>query len=337
MKKFLKKSMNNIFGTSKKIKNLIAEASAVLLVCHQNPDGDALGSLCAFMNYFEAVGKKYRAFCSGRISSSFLFLPGIEKISTDFAGVKLLEYDLIIILDAGDFRQTGLEEQFNGLLDLKEAKGLRQPVIVNIDHHLTNEYFGDVNLVIESASSTAEIIYENFKDVIRIDREIATALLLGIFTDTGHFSNPATTISSLEVASSLLQKGARMRLIVDNVLKNKSVFNLKIWGKIFSRLIKNKKLGLVVALISYKDFSDNEFDEEAVEGLTNFLNHLENTKAVLVLREKEGEIKGSLRTTTDSIDVSRLARLFGGGGHQRAAGFTIKGSFRETADGWRVM
>ena len=90
-------------------------------------------------------------------------------------------------------------------------------------------------------------------------------------------------------------------------------------------------------MISYKDFSENKFDEEAVEGLTNFLNCLDNTKVVMVLREKEGEIKGSLRTTNDSVDLSRLAKLFGGGGHRRAAGFTIKGSLQKTADGWRVI
>lgn len=321
--------MNNIL----KIKNLIANASSILLICHQNPDGDAIGSLCVFINHFEAVGKKYKAFCSGKISSSFYFLEGVEKIQTN-QDFKLDEYNLIIILDCGDLRQTGLQSVFEEMLQKRLTE---RPIVVNIDHHITNEYFGDINLVIENASSTAEIIYENFKDILKIDRKIATALLLGIFTDTGHFSNPATTISSFQVASALLKAGGRLKLIIDNIFRNKSVSDLKIWGKIFSRLIENKKFGLAIALIFREDFAGNEFDDGAVEGLTNFLNHLEGARVVLVLREKEGEIKGSLRTTDDSIDVSRLARLFGGGGHQRAAGFTIKGSLRETADGWKVM
>lgn len=328
--------MDNSFEISKKIKILISQASSILLISHQNPDGDALGSMCFFINYLESIGKNYRAFCLNKISFSFDFLAGIEKISSNFEKIKLSEYDLIIILDAGDFRQIGLEKQFKDLLALKKEKKMTRPVIVNIDHHLTNEYFGDLNLVDKDASSTAEIIYKNFKDGL-ITRENATALLSGIFTDTGHFSNPATTAASLEIASSLLKKGARLNSIVNNILKNKSVSNLKIWGKIFSELIKNSKLDLIVAMISYKDFGENKFDEEAVEGLTNFLNCLDNTKVVMVLREKEGEIKGSLRTTNDLIDLSRLAKLFGGGGHRRAAGFTIKGSLQKTDDGWKVI
>ncbi len=328
--------MNNFSEISKKISILINQASSILLISHQNPDGDALGSLCFFINYLESIDKNYFAFCLGKISSSFGFLDGIEKISSDFSKVKLSNYDLIIILDAGDFRQIGLEKQFNDLLNFRKEGKISWPVIVNIDHHLTNEYFGDFNLVDKDASSTSEIIYENFKDVFRINRDTATALLLGIFTDTSHFSNPATTSASLEIASSLLKKGARLNLIAANVLKNKSFFSLKLWGKIFSELIRNKRLDLIIALISYKDFSDNEFNEEAVEGLTNFLNCLD-ARAVIVLREREGEIKGSLRTTSDSIDLSKLAKLFGGGGHKKAAGFTIKGSLQRTKDGWKVI
>ena len=111
--------MNNFFEISKKIKILIKRASSILLISHQNPDGDALGSLCFFISYLESIGKNYCAFCLNKISFSFDFLAGAEKISSDFEKNKLSDYDLIIILDAGDFRQIGLEKQFKDLLTLK--------------------------------------------------------------------------------------------------------------------------------------------------------------------------------------------------------------------------
>jgi phosphoesterase RecJ-like protein len=323
-----------MINLNKKIISLIKDSSFPLLICHANPDGDALGSICAFINYFEKIGKKYQAFCFGKISSTFKFLTGIEKICQDQKYLNFKNHDLIIVLDCGDLKQTGVEEQFKNFLKQREFETFN-PTIINIDHHVTNEYFGDINLVAKKASSTSEIIFVYFKDFFDIDVNIATSLFLGIFTDTSNFSNPATTTVSFQTAASLLAQGAKVQVIKENILKNKTLNHLKAWGKAMENLIENKKFGIAVTLVSSNDF-DNYLNEELLEGFTNFLNNLSGVKAVLVLREKEGEIKGSLRTTCDSIDVSRLARLFGGGGHQRAAGFTIRGKLVKVKDGWKV-
>jgi len=313
-----------------KLQQSILGAKKILIITHQKPDGDALGSGLAFAKFLETLEKENSFFALGPISTSANFLPGRRKIKSNLNELFLTDYDLIIILDCGDLKQTGIEEKLRALPPALP--------IVNIDHHQTNENFGLVNIVDTETSSTAEIIFSIFEKLkFPVDKETATCLLTGLITDTANFSNPATTFASLEVAGQLLGRGARLGEISTNVLKNKSLATLKFWGKILSRLTENKKLGIVTTVITKKDLNLYNLNEEALEGVTNFLNNLKGAKMVLVLKTIEpGKIKGSFRTTTDGVDVSRLAKIFGGGGHQKAAGFTIPGELVKIGDGWKV-
>ena len=171
-----------------------------------------------------------------------------------------------------------------------------------------------------------------------IDKYIATALLTGIVTDTAHFSNPATSANSLKIAGELLRAGANLNLIRGWTLKNKKIAALKIWGKVLSRLYKNEEYNMAITAFAASDMVEGNLLDEEVEGLSNFLNHLGGAKIMLLLREKEdGTIKASLRTTASDVDVSKIALAFGGGGHAKAAGFTIKGKLVEENGGWRVI
>jgi phosphoesterase RecJ-like protein len=313
-----------------KIKQTILGAKNILVLTHQKPDGDALGSSLAFGKFLETLDKENTIFSLGPITPTADFLPGRQKVKTDPAKLNLAAFDLIAILDCGDFKQTGLE---------KELRALPENFpIINIDHHRTNENFGLINIVDPDSSSAVEIIFNLLKQLdFPIDKDTATCLLTGLITDTANFNNPATTFASLEAAGELLSRGARLGEISANVLKNKSLSVLKFWGEILSRLTENKKLGVVTTVITRDDLNLANLGEEALEGVTNFLNNLKGAKMVLVLKAiEDGKINGSFRTTTPGIDVSRLAKMFGGGGHAKAAGFTIPGKLVKIGEEWRV-
>jgi len=192
--------------------------------------------------------------------------------------------------------------------------------------------------VIKEASSTSEIVYKFLNHFnFEINKNIATCLLTGILTDTGNFTNGATTVSALKIASDLLIRGARFNQITFSTSKNKSLAILKLWGRILSRLEEND-LGVVFTVITLKDLEESELDREALEGVANFLNNLAGLRIILVLKEEEnGFIKGSLRSNDDVLDVSEIAKFLGGGGHKKAAGFTIKGQLVEVDGKWKVV
>ena len=316
--------------TINKIEQTIAGAKKVLVLTHQKPDGDAFGSSLAFGKFLDALEATHDIFALGPLSSAANFLPGVKKIKSNPAELSFSNYDLIIILDCGDFKQPGFEAELNSLP--------KNTAVINIDHHRTNENFGTINLVDPDAASTTEIIFNLFEEIkFPIDSDVATLLLTGLVTDTSNFSNPATTFASFEAAGRLLSHGARLGEISANVLQNKSLDVLKFWGTILSRLTENKELGVVTTVITKEDLDLANLDEEALEGVTNFLNNLKGAKMVLVLKALEdGKIKGSFRTTTEGIDVSRLAKAFGGGGHAKAAGFTIPGKLVKIEGGWKI-
>lgn len=323
--------MTELFPIFQKIKEEIDKAGEIIVITHQNPDGDALGSLLGMGHYLKQAGASYTLFCVSPAPEYLKFMPNLDTITTDEKTLLGKQYDLIIILDSGDLEYAGVSEQFHRL------KGL--PIVINIDHHPTNKYYGHLNLVDPKASSTAEIVY-HFLDYFRlpIPKDVATSLLTGILTDTGSFSNLSTTPSSLEAASRLMGAGAQVKKIIANTFQNKTLNQLQLWGRALSRLKQDRQTGIITTILTQKDFQELHIDEDSSEGISNFLNSVGEAKAIIVLREKsDGTIKASLRTTQPDVDVSKLAKFFGGGGHKKAAGFTIKGKIVETDSGWQVV
>lgn len=314
----------------KKIYFQLTQAENILLVIHQRPDGDAWGSVLAFTESLKKLRKKYSIFCKNFsfFSPSNLFLT--ETVISDIKEI-FKPFDLIFVFDSSDFKHAGIENLIPNLIP--------KPILINIDHHISNLNFGDINLIDSSAAATTEIIYKFFKNFkIKISKSIATNLLLGIITDTNYFTNPNTTLECLKIAAELLTLGARLPQINNSVLKNKSLETLKLWGRIFSRLSFNKNLKITTTIITLKDLKDFQLDTEAIEDISNFLNNLSDIKISLILREQEdGTIKGSLRTNDELLDLTKFAKILGGGGHKKAAGFTIKGRLEKIKEGWKVV
>ena len=294
-----------------------------MLVMHQQPDGDAAGACLALAHYLDTIEKPHTCFCIDELSPTYRFLPGINKIQTHESHwhPERVLFDLVIVVDAGDLRYAGIADYIDQLD--------HDFMIINIDHHATNEHYGDHNLVVTTASSTCEIVHDLLHSIDVLNKDMATCLMTGLVTDTGGFTNLATTSSAIDAASKLLLKGANMKHITNKTLQNRSYTTLKLWGRALERLTPSPS-GVVVTYITQQDIQECEADKEAVEGVANYLNSLDeqtDAKAVLLLSEREpGVIKGSLRTTHPLIDVSKLATLLGGGGHKKAAGFTIPGT-----------
>lgn len=313
------------------ILDQICKANHILLISHEKPDGDTLGASLALSNFLTKQGKRHKHFCADPHPEYFNYLPRIEYLSNNYQKINLNEHDLIITIDCGDIRRTKIHD------DLIKYKN--KFVLINIDHHISNDHFGHYNMVIPEASSTSEIIYQFFAyHNIEIDKYIATSLLTGILTDTMSFTNAATTQDSLIIAAELLKKGGKINKIVQKVSQNKNLNSLKLWGKVLSRLQYNSQYNFAYTVITQKDLQQNKITaEEARDGLANFLSTIEDVDFILVLTEEEKNlIKASLRTTKDHINVAEMANAFGGGGHPKAAGFSAKGKLIKTLEGWQV-
>lgn len=319
-------------NTASQFINLINQRSNILIICHNKPDGDTLGSSLAFAHYLDKIGKKHTHYCIDVPASYYSYLPKIESMKH---GEKpdIHKFDLVICFDHGSIHQSGHAD------DLKRYKeSSLETRLVNIDHHFSNEEFGDLNILDFDASSTSEVIYNIFRTCnILIDRNMATCLMTGLIYDTSNFTNSATKESSLSCASHLASCGASIPSINEKVIKTKNIPSLNIWGEVFSRLQINPKYHIAYSIIRKEDLIQEGVNKEALDGMVNFLQGLKDVKAVMLLTEdKDGWLKGSLRTIHDDVDVNALAKLWGGGGHKKASGFKVKAEIMEQEGFWSV-
>lgn len=315
----------------KKIQSKIEEAKSILILSHQNPDGDAMGCLTAFCQYAHSLRKNYWAFCEQMPPKNFRFLPFREKISnTPF--IPLETVDLAMVFDCSDLSRIGNKDI------LKELSVHKTPII-NIDHHHTNTSFGIINIVLPEASSTSEILYRYFQETqFSLNKNLAFSLLYGIVSDTNTFTNHNTTPETLEISAQLLRSGTPLATVIEGMYKNKNVRLLKRWGRVLSQIYINKKFHGAVAILPLDEKNKEEDDPTETEGLTDYLKALCDVKWAIVIKEMRGGlIKGSIRTNSDLIDVSKLATLLGGGGHRKAAGFTISGKLAEVEGRWKII
>jgi len=256
-----------MYRISKQIHNKIIDAKHILLIPHQNPDGDALGSLTAFKQYLHKIDKPHTAFCVTDVPQNFRDLHHVDSISSDQSIWQNPNIDVVIVFDSGDLHYAGIDKYI--------AKLPKQVYIINIDHHATNENYGHLNMVITSSSSTAETLYNFFKhNDIEIDNKMATSLLAGLVTDTDFYTNGATSLSSLQITSKLISLGGDFALIKDIIFKNKTINVLKLWGIVLSRLKKHQEIDLVYTYLTQEDLDTYGVSESISDGISNFLNNL---------------------------------------------------------------
>lgn len=293
-------------------RQAVEAAQTVLVVTHVGPDGDALGSLTAVGQALSRLGKEVTLACESDIPARFDYLPVIDRVVRR-PDTRVI-FDLLIALDCGDEQRMG--EVFTQLPDPK-------PTIINIDHHITNTYFGDLNWVAD-CPSTAEMVYNLFNDLgWEIDRGIAMSLLTGVVTDTLGFRTPNVTPATLRTASALMEAGADLPLITMQTLNLKPLSTLRLWQIGLNQM--QIEDGLMWTSITSRDREMIGYRNDSSSGLVNLLADVNRVAIGVVLMEMEdGTIRVGFRSRPP-YDVAQLAQKLGGGGHPQAAGCTMEG------------
>lgn len=291
-------------------KKIIDASKTIYIVGHKNPDGDCIGSTFGLYFAFKKYGKEAKVIMP-KYSDSFNFLPEIE---TAVSSVEEEEYDLLITVDSSSMDRLAMSEE-----DFKKAKK-----IMMFDHHEESAPFGDYRYIDATRPATAEIIYQ-FIDFLKIpiDQTIATYLYTGIMTDTGSFNYESTKPSTLLIASKLLETGIDFAYICKRLNDTMKEAKLKLIAKTIDRMEVYFDGKLRYSYVDYDTIEKLGLDEEDAEGMTNYLRKVEGTEvAVYVRGKKDGTAKVSLRSG-GQVDVSKIAIQFGGGGHKRAAGYSM--------------
>ncbi len=312
--------MSEIFPQFDEAKKLMNAAQRIVIISHRNPDADAVGANLALREILESKGKTVRSACIDPPPQDCDFLVKRYPYIDDF---NLNEFDLVITVDCGAHQLVGFHERMPELLKHKVP-------MINIDHHPSNDNFGTVNIVMPETPSTCFILYLMFSYYQwDITSTMATAMLHGLYYDTGSFMHSNTDAHTLRVASRLKALGGNHEICVKKQFHTSSIEKLRLWGKALSRLSMNKKEAAVTA-ITQDDLASTQSTFNDISGLINYLNQVPEAKfCVLLCEDDKGNIKGSFRTQREDIDLTAIAGLFGGGGHKKAAGFTMPGRLVE--------
>lgn len=299
--------------TIEKAKAALNAAQQVIILSHERPDGDAVGSLLALTLSLERAGKNATPVLFEGVPSRFRFLPGADKVTSDIPSGG----DLLILVDAADLQRTGFPIETLP----------RQPDI-NIDHHPTNTDFAILNIVNHKASATTEILYDIIPQLgLEIDTEVATNLMTGLITDTIGFRTDNVTPRTLEIASELVGLGAPMAEIYSRTLNQRSFVSAQYWGKGLSRL--ERENGILWTSLTIEDRNAVGYPGSDDADLVNLLATIKGNQVVLIfVEQKGGKVKVSWRSR-QGVDVAAIAFSFGGGGHEQAAGATIEGEMQE--------
>jgi phosphoesterase RecJ-like protein len=294
------------------------EARRVLMPTHQNVDADGLASPLAIMHALSQCGIDVLPVISdGQLPQSLRFLPGIERVCV-YGQDTLPEYDLICLADCSDRRRLG------AFYSDDESRIDGPTPIINIDHHVTNDRFGVVNIVEPMAASTAEIVAELLKLWgTRLTAPIAQCLLAGIYGDTLGLRTEATTSRTMRTAAELVDAGANPVPIVDALFRLKPKSTVCLWERALNRVQWTG--ALIWTELTDEILSSCGAQPDQAEGLVNFLAGTEGSRAAAILYPAENGWRVSMRSLSEEVDVAKIASEFGGGGHPRAAGCTIIG------------
>lgn len=291
----------------------LGDASEVALATHVNPDGDALGSLLAIALGLTKLGKKVHpslGASENKIPASYAFLPGVDRL---VAADEVPPTPAFVALDCGAADRLG------GLEDVARASDC----LINIDHHPGNESFGTLNVVVPTASSTAELVTRLLEDLgVALDNDIATCLYVGVVTDTGRFQYENSSPDTLRLAADLIAYGVHVPTIALEVFESSPFGYLKLLGHVLERATLFEDERFVYSWITLADLEDTGTTLADTEKLIDAVRGTRDADVAAVFKEQEdGKFRVSLRSKRP-VSVGEIARAHGGGGHELAAGFT---------------
>jgi phosphoesterase RecJ-like protein len=311
------------------IADALREHDRFLVVTHENPDGDALGSLLAVTLTLRSLGK-----------DAVMYLAAGAPLPREYGFMPL-----------GDLRREPPADAAERVLlsvDCAKAERISDPetvaqarLILNLDHHHDNTRFGSINLIVPDASSTGEVLRDVMRELgVELTPELAEPLYIAIVTDTGRFQYSNTTPKALRLAAELVEAGADLHAVFQQVYETVELAKLKLLARLLERAAVLEGGRIIVSHLVRSDFVDAGASEPYSEGLVDYLRAVEGAELAVFIREQMGSgahgYKGSLRASVDELDVSVIARRFGGGGHRQAAGFETDDTLAEIVETVRI-
>jgi phosphoesterase RecJ-like protein len=304
----------------------LREHDRFLVVTHENPDGDALGSLLAMTLALRDLGK-----------DAVMYLAAGPPLPREYAFMRLdglvrelpedLEDRVLVAVDCAKADRMGPDTS-----PVDRAK-----LVVDIDHHHDNTRFGDFNLIVADASSTGEVLRDVLRELdVELTPEIAEPLYIALVTDTGRFQYTNTTPKALRLAAELVEAGADVHQVFQQVYESVEFAKLKLLARALDRARVLEGGNIVVSHLLRTDFSEVGAAEPYSEGIIDYLRAVEGAEMAALIRESPRDDgpthRVSLRASIDELDVSAIARIFGGGGHRQAAGFSSDASVDEITE-----
>lgn len=306
--------MNNSLDA---ICRVFREKDRFLIACHENPEGDAIGSELALALALRKMGKTVTVLNADPVPGNLMFLPGADSVVREQDGSR---YDVAVVVDCGSAERTGRVQ--------KEI--LKPPVLVNIDHHRTNGGCGEYCLIDPDAAATGMLVYRILSAMgVEIGYDVAINIYVAILTDTGSFHYSNSSPEAFHIAGEMIRRGIDPWAVAEQVYETQSTDRLRLLGRVLSSLeiAAGGKIASITTM--KKDLSDFSAGKDSLEGFINYPRSILGVEVAVAFREEDGgEIRVSFRSK-GRVDVSAVALAFGGGGHRNAAGCAVRGPFAE--------
>ena len=304
-------------GDFSAICRVLREKERFLIACHENPEGDAIGSELALALALRKMGKTATVLNADPVPANLLFLPGADSVVFAEDGSK---YDVAVVVDCGSPERTGRVAQ----------ELLKCPLLVNIDHHRTNGDLGELSLIDPDAAATGLLIHRVLSAMkYEIGLDVATNLYVAVLTDTGSFHYGSSSPEAFEVAGEMVRRGVDPWAVAEQVYETQSAQRLRLLGRVLDSLDVSSD-GRVACITSLcEDLREFASGKDALEGFINYPRSIVGVEVAVSFREEEGGVIRVSFRSKGRVDVSAVAARFGGGGHRNAAGCSVPGTLAD--------
>jgi phosphoesterase RecJ-like protein len=304
-------------GDLSAICRVLREKERFLIACHENPEGDAIGSELALALALREMGKTATVLNADPVPSNLLFLPGSDTVVFAEDGSK---YDVAVVVDCGSPERTG-----------RVAQELRKcPLLVNIDHHRTNGDLGELSLVDPDAAATGLLIHRVLSAMkFEIGLDVATNIYVAVLTDTGSFHYGSSSPEAFEVAGEMVRRGVDPWAVAEQVYETQSAHRLRLLGRVLDSLDVSSDGRVACITTMREDLREFASGKDALEGFINYPRSIVGVEVAVSFREEEGSVFRVSFRSKGRVDVSAVAARFGGGGHRNAAGCTVPGTLAD--------
>ncbi len=307
-------------GDLSAICRVLREKERFLVACHENPEGDAIGSELALALALRKMGKTATVLNADPVPANLLFLPGADTVVFAEDGSK---YDVAVVVDCGSAERTGRVAR----------ELLKCPLLVNIDHHRTNGDLGELSLVDPDAAATGLLIHRVLSAMkYEIGLDVATNLYVAVLTDTGSFHYGSSSPEAFEVAGEMVRRGVDPWAVAEQVYETQSARRLRLLGRVLDSLDVSSDGRVACITTMCDDLREFDCGKDALEGFINYPRSIVGVEVAVSFREEEGGVFRVSFRSKGRVDVSAVAARFGGGGHRNAAGCTVPGALADVKE-----